>query len=185
MMWLPFFLSVLATPAHAADAQTLDLEVERTPRAVLEERQLVLSGLWTFATLNYLYCDVIGLMDANMLRKYQSGTVDGLKISEGFLVGATLFMQVPMSMVFLSYGLNPKASRIANISAGTLMTAVQTATLFVGKPTPYYLTSSIIEIATTTFITAYAWRGLRPPRVLPTADVRRDTVVLGLRFTLG
>jgi hypothetical protein len=185
MSWLPFFLLVLANPAHAADAETLDLQVERAPSVVLQERKLLLSSLWTFATLNYLYCDVISLMDANNLRQYQTGTVDGLKLDEDFLLGATLFMEVPMSMVFLSYALPPKASRIANISAGTLMTVVQTATLFVGKPTKYYLASSIVEIATTGFITAYAWRGLRPPRVLPTANVRRDSVVLGLRFTLG
>ncbi len=115
------------------------------------------------ATLNYLYCDVIGLMDSKMLKQYGEGKVDGLTINESFLLGATILMQVPISMVFLSTALPPRASRIANISAGALMTTVQTATLFIGTPTKYYLASRIAEIATTGFITAYALFAMKPP----------------------
>lgn len=186
-MSLLFFL--LASSAHAADASgahPLDVppvEIERT-RPVFAERQRLLSGLWTFATLNYVYCDVIGLMDADLLRQYQAGSVDGVKLSDGFLLGGVLLMEVPMSMVVLSSALNPKASRVANISAGLLMTAVQGASLSIGRPTPYYLASSVVEMATTSFITLYAWRGLKPPRVQPVAVVDRNRFMLELRFQL-
>jgi hypothetical protein len=148
------------------------------------EQQRFVSKLWIFASLNYLYCDVIGLMDANMLRKYQAGEVDGLTINENVLLGGAILMQVPLSMVVLSTALPPRASRIANIAAGTLMTAVQTATLFVGKPTKYYAFSSGVEIATTSFITAYALFKMKPPKIMPIVEAHpsRLTVTAGVRF---
>jgi Family of unknown function (DUF6326) len=150
----------------------------------VRDQQRLMSSLWTFASLNYLYCDVIGLMDSNMLRQYESGTVDGLVINENFLLGATIMMQVPLSMVFLSTALSPRASRIANISAGALMTAVQTATLFVGKPTKYYAFSSGLEIATTAFITGYALFYMKPPTWTPIVEPQAGGVTLkaGFRF---
>jgi hypothetical protein len=54
------------------------------------------------------------------------------------------------------------ANRWANIAAGTLMTVVQSATLFVGVPAPYYLFFSAIEIATTVSIVLLAWNWSEP-----------------------
>jgi hypothetical protein len=42
------------------------------------------------------------------------------------------------------------------------MTAVQSATLFVGVPAPYYLFFSVIEIATTVLIVWFAWNWREP-----------------------
>jgi len=46
------------------------------------------------------------------------------------------------------------------IASGTIMTLVQSGTLFVGKPTPYCLLFSAIEIGTTAYITidAIIWK---------------------------
>lgn len=76
----------------------------------------------------------------------------------GFLIGAALFMQIPIMMIFLSRVLKRKGNRRANIIAGIIMTVVQAATLLVGVPTGYYLVFSLIEIAATLFITWYAWK---------------------------
>jgi hypothetical protein len=38
------------------------------------------------------------------------------------------------------------------------MTTVQTLTLFIGLPAPYYLFLSILEIAATALIVGYAWK---------------------------
>jgi hypothetical protein len=40
-----------------------------------------LSALWVFVTSNYLYCDVMSLMDRSMLKQYLTGDVDGVHIS--------------------------------------------------------------------------------------------------------
>ncbi len=36
-----------------------------------------ISALWLFVTLNYLYCDVVTLMDPNLLKGFLAGNVGG------------------------------------------------------------------------------------------------------------
>ncbi|MBP2290867.1 DUF6326 family protein [Azospirillum rugosum] len=121
-----------------------------------------LSLLWVFAMLNYLYCDIVTLMDPNLLKQFLSGTVEGMQIDQMFLLVASVLMEIPIVMVLLSRVLTHRANRLANIIAGAIMTAVQLATLLSGTPTPYYVFFSIVEIATTLFIVQYAWRWTAP-----------------------
>jgi threonine/homoserine/homoserine lactone efflux protein len=115
--------------------------------------------LWILATLNYLYCDVASLMDRKLLTGYLAGNVNGLEVSQGFLLGAGVLVEIPIAMVLLSRVLKDRANRWANIAAGTVMTVVQLATLFLGgSPTMYYLFFSVIEIATTAYIVWFAWK---------------------------
>src|SRR5215204_6546152 len=60
------------------------------------DMKLKLSTLWTFATLNYLYCDVISLMDPELLRQYYTGNVNGLAFTPGFLLGAAILIEIPI-----------------------------------------------------------------------------------------
>lgn len=113
-----------------------------------------LSALWLFATLNYLYCDVVTLMDP-----VKHGNV---QLTQGFLLGAAILVEIPMAMVLLSRILKYRASRWASIIAGAVMTVVQTATLFVAVPTMYYAFFSAIEIACTALIVWFAWKWLGP-----------------------
>ncbi len=123
----------------------------------LKDKRMVLSTLWIFVTLNYLYCDLMGLMDPVLLNQYISGTIGSFHIDENFLLGAAILMEIPISMVILSRLLNYKANRWANIIAGTIKTLVMIATMFVGSPSSYYLFFGLIEIFTTAFIVFYAW----------------------------
>ncbi len=120
------------------------------------DRKILLSTLWIFAILNYLYCDIMGIMDVNLLKQYLTGNVNGMEMNENFLLGAAILMEIPIAMVLLSRLLNYKANRWANIIAGIIMTLVQIASLFAGAPTKYYLFCSIVEIATTIFIVGCA-----------------------------
>ncbi len=116
-----------------------------------------LSTLWIFAALNYLYCDVLGLMDPELLSQYLGGNINGIELTPGFLLEAGILVEIPIVMVLLSRALPYRANRWANIAAGTIMTAVQSASLFIGTPAPYYLFFSVIEIATTVLIVWFAW----------------------------
>ena len=139
-----------------------------TPKWSDLDMKVKLSTLWIFASLSYLYCDVISLMDPEKLSQYLAGNVNGLAFTPGFLLGAAILIEIPISMVLLSRVLNYRANRWTNIAAGTVMTAVQTLTLFVGWPAPYYLFLSILEIAATALIVGYAWKWREPgvqPRV--------------------
>jgi hypothetical protein len=122
------------------------------------DRRSTLSVLWVFVTLNYIYCDVLGLHEASYLKQVLTGNVGGIEMSRGFLLGASMLMEIPMAMVLLSWVLRPAAGRLACIVAGIAMTLVQIASLFMGDaPTPSYAFFSAIEIATTSFIVWYAW----------------------------
>jgi hypothetical protein len=121
-----------------------------------------LSTLWITASLSYLYCDVMSLMDPELLKQYLKGNVNGLAFTPGFLLGAAILISIPITMVLLSRVLNYRANRWTNITAATFMTVVQSLTLFMGVPAPYYLYLSIIEITCTVLIVGYAWKWRKP-----------------------
>ncbi len=120
-----------------------------------------LSTVWLFAILNYLYCDVVSLMDSGMLKQYLTGTINGLEMTRGFLFGSAVLMEIPIAMVLVSRVVTYKVNRWANVVAGALMTVVQSASLVVGTPASYYVFCSALEIAATVYVvwTAWRWRG--------------------------
>lgn len=126
-----------------------------------------LSTLWIFVTLNYLYCDLIGLMDSNLLKQYLTGNVEGLVINESFLLYAGILMEIPIAMVLLSKVLSKRANCWTNLIAASIKTLVMIATLFVGIFTNYYLFFAIIEISTTLFIAAYVIRWMKQGEAVP------------------
>jgi hypothetical protein len=129
----------------------------------MTDKRALLSTLWIFAMLNYLYCDVISLMDPELLKQYLTGNVGGMHITQGFLLGAAVLMEIPTAMVLLSRVLGYQANRRANIIAGCIMTVVQFATLLFGSsPAIYYLFFSTLEIACTTLIVWFAWTWANP-----------------------
>lgn len=124
-----------------------------------EHVKVILSSLWLFAVLNYLYCDVMTHMDPDALKQILTGSVGSIHITQGFLLQASFFMEIPIAMVLFSRILKYQVARWASIVAGTIMTAGQIASLFVGtEPTLYYIFFSTIEISCTVFIVVYAWR---------------------------
>ncbi len=138
----------------------LGLKQQKTEPFLTNKRNLY-SSMWAFASLNYIYADLTGLMDKNILSQYQNGVVNGTKITPDFLGVAAVFMQIPLANVFLPQVIkNERTLRWVQIASGTLMTLVQAGTLFVGKPTPHYAVYSAFEIAATTFITidAIKWK---------------------------
>ena len=128
------------------------------------DRKVLLSTLWIFVVLNMLYCDVVSLMDAGLLKQYLSGTVGGMEFTQGYLLGAGIWMAVLIAMVLLSRVLPYGANRWANIIVGILATVVQCATLFISRPAMYYLFFSILEIAGTASIVWFAWTWRDPAR---------------------
>jgi len=119
---------------------------------------MLLSTLWIFVTLNYLYCDLIGMMDANLLNQFLTGKVEGIEMNQEFLLGAGILMEIPMAMVLLSRILPYRSNRITNLIAAFIKTAVMIATLAMGSSTIDYWFFACIEIPTTSIIFVLAWR---------------------------
>src|SRR4051812_27483689 len=103
----------MTSPSHDVD-----------PRASFERTRTLLSAAWVFAMFNYLYADVMGLMDASLLRQFLAGHVAGMTISPAFLFAAAVLMEIPIAMTLLSKVLEHRANRIANLVAGSIKTVV-------------------------------------------------------------
>lgn len=126
------------------------------------ETRLLLSTLWIFVMLNYLYCDVVSFMDSNLLKQYFEGTVNGMHLTQGFLLGGVILMEIPIALILLSRVLKHTANRWTNLIGSALMTVIQLSSLFAGKPTSYYIFFSIIEISCTVLIFIVALRWSKP-----------------------
>src|SRR5665647_1222651 len=105
---------------------------------LMPDMKVRLSALWLFAMLTYTYGDVVTLMDP-----VKHGSI---QLTEGFLLGGSIFMMIPITMVLLSRILKYKSSRWTSIVAGTIMTVALTFTFFVAVPTTYYIFFTVIEI---------------------------------------
>ena len=120
----------------------------------MPDMKVRLSALWLFAMLTYTYGDVVTLMDP-----VKHGSI---QLTEGFLLGGSIFMMIPITMVLLSRIMTYRASRWASIIAGIIMTVTLPVTLFVAVPTSYYVFFTVIEIASTALIVWYAWKWRNP-----------------------
>lgn len=129
----------------------------------MKDMKVRLSTLWVFVMFNYLYCDIVGLMDPVLLKQIMTGNAGTIQITQGFLLGASILMEIPIAMVLFSRVLKYRVNRWANIIAGTIMTVVQISSLFFGSaPTIYYFFFSMIEVSCTALIVWYAWKWLNP-----------------------
>jgi hypothetical protein len=74
-----------------------------------------LSTLWIFVALNYLYCDIVSLMDPELLPLYLRGNVNGLELTPGFLLGAAILVEI-----FIAWFSSPECCRTGRIAGQTL-----------------------------------------------------------------
>ena len=122
----------------------------------------MVSSLWLFVVLNYLYCDLLGLYWGEDLNALLTGELAGVRMTQGFLLGAAVLMAIPMGSVLASLIAPHRIARWCSVAAAAVMTVVQAASLGIGSsPTLHYVSFSAIEIATTATIAWYAttrWR---------------------------
>ncbi|MDH5678810.1 MAG: DUF6326 family protein [Nitrospinota bacterium] len=128
----------------------------------MENMKIKLSMLWLFVTLNYIYADILTLMDSSVLNKLLTGQVDGMQITDDFLLIGAILMEIPIAMVVLSRLLAYRTNRWANIVAGVIKTAAVAGSLTVGEPALYYSFFAAIEIACTAYIVWLAWNWRQP-----------------------
>lgn len=124
------------------------------------DRRSLLSWLWVFLTVNYIYCDVFSLHYAPILQDLMTGAAGGMNITEEFLLIFAVIMQIPMAMIVFSRYLSFRPNRYINVAAALITGSIQSWTLYMGG-TLHYVFFSIIEIGTALFVLyiAITWKG--------------------------
>ena len=122
------------------------------------DRKVVLSTLWIFATLNYVYADVFNLyFDKDIIRQVQSGYIGSMRITQGLGLAFAILIETAIAMVLVSRILPYVANRWANVAVGILQTASVVLSSLGGPITLFYGFFAVIEVACTLFIVWYAW----------------------------
>jgi hypothetical protein len=119
------------------------------------DRRMILSSLWIFAMFNYLYADVMSLMDPGLRQAFESGVVNGssIRITPIFLLCGAILMETAMLMVILPRILPRMANKVANIAVGILHTLAVAGSMLIGSSvTPHYALCASFEIPTTILI---------------------------------
>jgi hypothetical protein len=123
----------------------------------IKDRQMRLSALWIFATLNYIYADVFTVF---FIPGAQAGTAS---MPAGAALGFAVLMETSSAMVLLSRVLKYGANRWANIIVGAINTAAVFFFTFAGTPpAPFSAFFAVIEILCTLVIIWYAWKWPNP-----------------------
>lgn len=126
------------------------------------DKKVLLSTLWIFVTVNYIFCDVFTLFHAPDLNQFLIGQVGGIELTQSFLLTFAIIMEFAMVMIVLSRVLKYSFNRWFNIIGGLVFTLIQAGTLLDGDFTLHYLFFSIVEISATLYIlwAAWTWRNL-------------------------
>ena len=133
------------------------MNTSATPTKKIDAKVL-LSTLWIFLAVNYIYRDILSNMEAGTLQGYLAGNIGEITITQGFLLAGAIMMEIPFAMIVLSRILKGAANRWANIIAGILMVVIEVGTMGIGtSPTMHYLFYSAIVIPCNLFIVGFAW----------------------------
>ncbi len=118
-----------------------------------------LSLLWIFALLNYLYADVVALFAI-------AGTQNSFQpLPPWALMASAVLMEIPIAMILACRLFPFRANRLANITAGVILTLVNGFLTFVApfifgeRPPAFaeYLFFATIETVCTSVIIWQAW----------------------------
>lgn len=67
----------------------------------------MLSTLWIVLVVNFMFCDIFTLMHSEDLENLWKGSIDGVPISQGFLLTFAIVMEIPIAMILISRLLKP------------------------------------------------------------------------------
>jgi hypothetical protein len=128
----------------------------RAPEDVNVSVRLKISALWITMLFLFAYGDLFGFFKPGQIEEVISGEISGIKITQVFLLGASVYIAIASAMVFLSLVLRPKANRWINIVLPILF-IVSIGVSVIGETWAYFIFLSIAEIGLLLLIVWYAW----------------------------
>ena len=126
------------------------------PTAPLESWRATLSSAWTTVVLAMLLRDVHELLRPGFVAEVMTGTVNGVVLTEGFLLIAGVVVVVPVLMVLASRVLSERATRWATLVVAPLVALGIVAS---GLGDSDDVLFAAVEIGVLAFAAWTAWRG--------------------------
>jgi hypothetical protein len=117
----------------------------------------LLSILWVFLTVNFIFCDVFSLMHAPDLKNIMDGKIGDIEITQEFLLAFAIIMEIPMLMIVFSLVLKHKINRILNLVFAAFLIIIQGWSLTTDDNSLHYIFFSIVEILALIIIFQRAW----------------------------
>jgi hypothetical protein len=118
--------------------------------------RLKISALWIAMLLLFAYGDIFGFFAPGQIEEVIRGEISGIKITQIFLIGVSVYIAIASVMIFLSLVLRPKVSRWSNIVLPILYIGSIAASA-IGETSAYFLFLSVAESAFLLLIIWYAW----------------------------
>ena len=79
------------------------------------ERRAILSALWMFVLLNFIFRDLHEIVKADFLADALNGVYDGREVTEVMFLLGGIIVEVPIMMMLVAWTLPIKANRWANV----------------------------------------------------------------------
>ena len=117
--------------------------------------RIKIAALWASMLFVYAYVDLFGFFRADVRADIEAGEMFVFTIGQGFLLGITIYILIPVLMLFLSLVLPPRVARTANIVVAVLY-AVTVVGGAIGE-WGYYVLGSAFEVALLAGVVSYAW----------------------------
>jgi hypothetical protein len=115
--------------------------------------RLKIAALWIAMLFLFAYGDIFGFFNTGRIAEVIAGEVSGMKITQAFLFGVSVYIAIASVMIFLTLVLTPKVSRWTNIVLPVLFIVASV----IGETWAYFYFLSIVESALLLLIIWYAW----------------------------
>lgn len=119
--------------------------------------KLKISALWIAVMFLYVYVDIFSLQKPGVIQDIMAGKMFIFQISQAFLFFVTLYVLVPILMIFLSLVLKPKANRLTNIIV-SIFYFITMVGACIGETYAFYIFGTVIESLLLLAIVIYAWK---------------------------
>ncbi len=119
--------------------------------------KMKLSALWAAVLFLYIYGDIFAFHQPGVIADIMAGKMGPFTVTQGSLLGLSLFMAVPCVMVFLSMILKPKVNRRTNIALGVFYIITNSLSAFTST-WAFFIVYGVIEGAFNALIVWYAWK---------------------------
>lgn len=116
--------------------------------------RIKIAALWGAMMMLYIYNDFFHLFKPDAIQDIMDGSMGLVDITQIGMFVASVMMAIPVIMGLLTLVLQRKASRIANIIAGSLYTVINVANL--PGEWAFYIFLGILQIAFTLLVIWYS-----------------------------